>query len=238
MLAPQSGAQGYAIAAVVGDSVISTYDLSERMRLVIATAGLSNTPETRAKLLPQILKQLIDEQLQLQEATRRGKTVSDDDMKTAIATIEANNNKPAGSLMDYLTAQGISIPSFQQQVRAQVAMRNLVTSFIRPQVRISDTELARAAANKAQQSNTREVNITPLLLTVDKPEQEAETKALADKILAEVKGGASFASVAQQLGRGAAYWANRYLGEPRTAGAGTHRRGERRQIRRYRRPHP
>ena len=200
VLTPESGAQGYAIAAVVGDSVISTYDLSERMRLVIGTAGLSNTPETRSKLLPQILKQLIDEQLQLQEATRRGKSVSDDEMKTAIATIEANNNKPAGSLLEYLAAQGISIPSFQQQVRAQVAMSKLVNSIVRPQVRISDTELKRAIANKVQQSSRREVSITPLLLTVDKPEQEAETKALAEKILTEVKGGASFASVAQQLG--------------------------------------
>ena len=51
------------IRAIVNDDVISYYDLVQRMRLVLLTGNLENSAETRRRLAPQILRNLIDEKL-------------------------------------------------------------------------------------------------------------------------------------------------------------------------------
>ncbi len=62
---PAESAQG--IAAIVNDEVISRYDLDQRMRLVISSAGVDPTPEQRKQLEQQVLRSLIDEKLKWQE---------------------------------------------------------------------------------------------------------------------------------------------------------------------------
>ena len=59
------------IAAVVNDKVISAYDLGMRLKLVVVFSDLPNTAETRQRLIPQVLRMLIDEELKRQEAKRR-----------------------------------------------------------------------------------------------------------------------------------------------------------------------
>ncbi len=65
------------IAAVVNDKVISAYDLGMRLKLVVVFSGLPNTAETRQRLVPQVLRTLIDEELKRQEAKRRDVSVSE-----------------------------------------------------------------------------------------------------------------------------------------------------------------
>ena len=58
-------------AAVVNDIIISTYDLDQRVKLVMVTSGSQQQgAEVEKRLRPQVLRQLIDELLQLQEAQK------------------------------------------------------------------------------------------------------------------------------------------------------------------------
>src|SRR2546430_11598387 len=68
------------IAAVVNDDVVSYLELQGRVRLTFVTAGLPPTQETAQRLQPQILRNLIDERLQLPEAHRLGITVPDQEV--------------------------------------------------------------------------------------------------------------------------------------------------------------
>ena len=73
-----AAAQSLRIAAVVNDDVISERDLVERLRLVAVTSGLAPTVENQRRLAPQVLRGLIQETLQLQEARRLSITVHDE----------------------------------------------------------------------------------------------------------------------------------------------------------------
>lgn len=74
---PASAQQLLRIVAVVNDQVISAHDMEQRLDLVIRSADMPDTQETREQLAPQILRTLIDEQLQMQEAKRRGIQVTE-----------------------------------------------------------------------------------------------------------------------------------------------------------------
>ena len=57
-------------AAVVNDEIVSMLDVGQRMKLAILSTGLKDTPELRQRLLSQVVRGLIDERLQAQEAER------------------------------------------------------------------------------------------------------------------------------------------------------------------------
>src|SRR5687767_2467617 len=58
------------IAAVVNDDIVSTRELADRVRLVLASTNLPDDPETARRLEQQVLRAIIDEKLQRQEAER------------------------------------------------------------------------------------------------------------------------------------------------------------------------
>src|SRR5262245_32279568 len=74
------------IAAVVNDDVISISDLDGRLRLALVSSGLPANEESRKRLTPDVLRLLIDETLQMQEAKRLKLSVSEDDVDRAIAS--------------------------------------------------------------------------------------------------------------------------------------------------------
>src|ERR671916_1850674 len=94
--APEQPAAGQApeirIAAVVNDEVVSVFDLVSRMQIVMLSSNIPDTPELRERMGRQVLRSLIDERLQLQEAKRQNVTVSDADVEKALLQIAQQNN--------------------------------------------------------------------------------------------------------------------------------------------------
>ena len=72
------------IAAVVNDDVVSIYDLAARIDIVVASSNLTDAPELRRQIAPQVLRRLVDEHLQIQEANRLDIAVGDKEIQFAI----------------------------------------------------------------------------------------------------------------------------------------------------------
>ena len=109
------------IAAVVNEDVISTSDLAERIRLTQVASGLPDNPEVRRRLEPQVLRTLVNERLQLQEAARLNLQVTPDEIEAALAEIARRNETDRATLERGLEAQGVDFASLRDQIRAQLA---------------------------------------------------------------------------------------------------------------------
>ena len=70
--------------AVVNDEVISMLDLFMRTRLAALSSGIELTQQSQSRLQQQVLRRLIDERLQLQEAERLSIAVSDEEVAEAL----------------------------------------------------------------------------------------------------------------------------------------------------------
>src|SRR5678816_896915 len=97
------------IAAVVNDEVISVYDLVNRTRLALLSTGLPDNSDTRRRLQPQVLRGLIDERIQSQEAAKQNISATEDDMNAAVAKIEQNNRMPPGGRKQVIQQSGIEL---------------------------------------------------------------------------------------------------------------------------------
>jgi len=51
------------IAAQVGDEAVSSVDVENRIRFVVTTAHMSDTPDVISRIRPQIVRSLVDEKL-------------------------------------------------------------------------------------------------------------------------------------------------------------------------------
>ena len=69
-----ASAQGLRVVARVNDDAITDFDLSQRVLFAIRTTGLQDSPELRQRMASQILRQMIDEKLQIQDAKRLGRS--------------------------------------------------------------------------------------------------------------------------------------------------------------------
>jgi peptidyl-prolyl cis-trans isomerase SurA len=129
------------IAAVVNDDVVSVYDINNRLNLVLATSGMPNSPEVQERLRPQVMRTLIDERLELQEAKRINALATDADVQAAIGRIESANHMPPGSLVPALTREGISVDSLNQQIKAGLSWQKVVERQLRPSLGVGDDEI-------------------------------------------------------------------------------------------------
>jgi len=145
---------GEGVAAVVNDEIISTYDLRQRMGLIIATSGVRVNEQNLPQIQAQALRSLVDERLQMQELNRYEVRIPDSDVEQEIAGIAQSNESSAEALYAMLDANGISRTTLRNQVRAQLGWRILVSEKFRSRARIGedqiDATLARISAAAAK----------------------------------------------------------------------------------------
>lgn len=192
------------IAVTVNDNVITHHDLNERLNLVLASSGLPNTPQTRAKLRPQILDALIEEQIQFQEAERLGITLPPEQLEAGFIEIAKNNKLTAPEFRAQLQKTGASLDSLMEQIEARLLWTEVFAKSLRARVNVSDTDINSALNRMKSSIGSTEYLLFEIFLPVTNPRNEAKTKQLAGEVLTDItQRKAPFAAVAKQISKSA-----------------------------------
>ncbi|MFM2045009.1 MAG: hypothetical protein RLY86_3585 [Pseudomonadota bacterium] len=191
------------IAAIVNDQVVSYSDLMARLRLAFLSSGLPDTPEVRQRLVPQVLRVLIDERLQLQEAERLELTIADEMVEREIQAIARRNEMNVNTFAEALAQQGLSIETLRSQTRANMAWAQIVQRRLRPQATVAEEEVAARVEQIKANAGNPEYLVSEIFLAVDTPEAEAEVRRLAERVVEQISQGANFNAVAQQFSQSA-----------------------------------
>src|SRR5258708_35995241 len=83
-----ASAQGLRVVARVNDDAITDFDLNQRIQFAIKTGGLQDSPDLRQRMSAQVLRQMVDERLQIQNAKRLGVGASDAEVQQRLGEIE------------------------------------------------------------------------------------------------------------------------------------------------------
>jgi peptidyl-prolyl cis-trans isomerase SurA len=200
---PSGPAPEMRIAAVVNDEVISVFDLVSRLRMVLVSSNTPDSPDARQKMETQVLRSLVDEKLQLQEAKKQNVVATDDEINNALGQIEKQNNMQPGQLNDFLKSHGIDRSSLISQVTASIVWAKLVRRKASETVEISDDEVDAAMKRLKEHASEPQSRVAEIFLAVDNPTQDAEVRALALKLTDQMKQGARFSAIAQQYSQSA-----------------------------------
>lgn len=199
-IANNAPAQGVLrIAAVVNEDVISAYDLAQRVRMVMVTSSLPNTPESRRRLTPQVLRNMIDEHLQSQEAKRLNVRVTEKEVDDMLARLNTQNDLQPGELETMLGRANVDVNALRSKLRAERAWNKVVRQRLQRQVFIGDEEVEEELARLRAVRNLPRHRIAEIFLSVDTPDSEASVRELAQRLLQQIKDGARFNALAREF---------------------------------------
>ena len=199
LLAPSAIAQEQRIAAIVNDDVVSVQDLNERLGLVLLTGRIPDREEARAQLSQQVLRGLIEESLQLQEARKLSITVEPAEIDRALDDIAGRNDLSVEQLQQVLAQNGIDPETLLDQIRSQISWLKVVNQRIRPQVDVTVDQLEIAVEEARRNQGQPEYLLSEIVLPVDNPSQEQQVASDAARLVQTLSEGASFEALARQV---------------------------------------
>ncbi|WP_372402817.1 peptidylprolyl isomerase [Tistrella bauzanensis] len=190
------------VAAVVNDDIVSVFDLTARLDMLVKTSQLPDDQQTRQRLASQVLRQLIDERIQMQAARRLGLDVSADEMSRAEAEIESRNSFQPGTLQQSLRAQGIVPSTVTERLRAEIAWEKVVAREVRPRIVIGEDEINAVLDRIRANAGQTEFRVLEIVLSVPSPDREAEVRQNAERLLDQLRAGTPFTVLAREFSDG------------------------------------
>ena len=202
-LSPGAAQNTLRAAAVVNDEIISMFDLAMRTRLAILASGLSDSPEVRSRLQRQVLRSLIDERLQLQEAERLEITVDKNQTESAISMLAQQNNMSREEFLALLRNNDILPKALLDQIRGELTWRNVVQRRLRPTVDVGDEEIDEVIARMRSSQGRMQLRVSEILLGVDSVLQDDDVRRAAERLVEQLRRGANFEALARQFSQSA-----------------------------------
>ncbi|MDQ0465501.1 parvulin-like peptidyl-prolyl isomerase [Caulobacter ginsengisoli] len=176
------------VAAKVNGEAISTYDLVQRMRLLVLLSGLKPDEQTVGWLQRFALTGLINDRLKTQEFARfRPLSELDGDIDDQIRAM--GRGDPA-RVLGPLGQDGVQADSLRAYLRGQIAWANLARGRLGGRVQIGEAQAAQAAATLNDPA-TAKVRLTGLFLSDLSTGDRASGLAMAAQLAAQIRAGAS-----------------------------------------------
>ena len=187
------------IAAVVNDEIISIHDLESRLKFALVMSGFPDNLENRRRALPQVLRKMVDERLQMQEAARVKVSVSADEVNRSIQGAEQQNHMPPGGLIAMLNKSGVDTDVARDQIRADLSWLKVTARVLQPSIKVGEEEVNERLDGLRQMLGHPEFMLAEIFLGVDSPSQEEESRRLGERLLDQIKAGAPFQALARQF---------------------------------------
>lgn len=185
--------------AIVNGEVVTDTDVEQRLNLVLAAnQGGRISDEERGRLRLQVLRNLIDEKLQIQEAAENDVKIDDAEVDQAFARVAQNFRQSPEQFVDYLKARGSSATSMKQQIKGELAWSRLLRRRVEPFVNVGDDEVQAVIKRLNATKGQEQYRVGEIFLSAT-PENEAQVMSDAQRIVAQVRQGASFVAYARQF---------------------------------------
>ncbi len=198
---PGSDRSVYKATAIVNGHVITGTDVDHRLALTIFSIrqnGGDVSAEEMQRLREQVLRNLVDETLQIQAAESKEIKINKSVVDRAYADFAETFKRTPPDFSEYLRSLGSSEASVKRQILGEYAWMRLQRNQIQPFVSISEEEvksvIERLNASKGQQK----YKIGEIFISAT-PERAAETQANLQRIVQQIRQGAPFVAYARQF---------------------------------------
>ena len=183
--------------AIVNGEIITQTDIDQRLALLAIANGGRIPAEELDRLRQQVLRNLIDETLQIQAAKQAEITIKPADIDRTLARVAANTKQSVEQLTAILDANGSSIKTMRRQIEGEIAWTRLQRAKIENSVSVGEDEVKAVLDRMNAAKGTQEFRVGEIFLSATAGN---ETQALsnANKILEQLRNGASFAGYARQ----------------------------------------
>lgn len=183
--------------ALVNGEVITETDVDQRLALVVLANGGKVSDEERDRLRLQVLRNLIDETLQIQEAAAKDIKIAPAELNENYARVAGNFKYSPDGFSKYLASQGSSDRSIKRQIEGEVAWNRLLRREVQPFVNVSEEEVRAVVDRLKAAKGSDEFRIGEIYLSAT-PENSQQVEHNGEQILEQIRNGGSFQAYARQ----------------------------------------
>ena len=183
--------------AIVNGDIITQTDIDQRLALMVISSGGRLPAEEVERLRQQVLRNLIDETLQIQAAKAEKIEVKPADIDRTLGRVAQNNKQTVEQLSALLAANGSSITTMRRQIEAEIAWTRLQRAKIESSVSVGEDEVKAVLDRMNASKGTEEFRVGEIFLSANAG-NETQAMANANKILEQLRAGAPFAGYARQ----------------------------------------
>ena len=187
--------------AIVNGDVITQTDVQQRLALLAIANGGQIPSEEMDALSQQVLRNLIDETLQIQAAKTEKIEIKQSDIDKTVARVAGNVKKTPEQLAAYLLENGSNIKSLRRQIEGEIAWQRLQHAKI--EVTVGDDEVKAVLDKLNASKGTEEYHVGEIFMSASAA-NDAEVQDTMNKILVQLKNGGSFAGYARQYSESSA----------------------------------
>ncbi len=188
--------------AIVNGMIITGTDVDQRLALILAAndASASDVPEEELRRLrTQVLRNLIDETLQIQEAAAQEMEVEQQEVEESyrrLANERFNGSTEAADA--YLRSIGSSPSSLKRQIEGEMAWDRLLRRNVTPFINVASEEVNEVYDRVVASKGTTEYRIGEIYLSATAENRTAVLEN-ARRIVEQLRQGASFVAYARQF---------------------------------------
>lgn len=183
--------------ARVNGNIITGTDVDHRVALLVASNDAVIPPEQMQSLRLQVLRSLIDETLQVQEAVAQEMEVTAEEVNDAYASYALEQFNRTPEQMDtFLTSIGASPRTMKRQIQGQLAWERLLRRNVTPFINVSAEEVNELLAQMQASRGQDEYRIGEIYLSANANTRD-QVRANAQQIVNLLRQGGSFVAAAQ-----------------------------------------
>lgn len=185
--------------AIVNGEVITGSDIDQRLALIVASSpDFQIPPEEIERFRAQILRNLIDETLQMQAAQQQEIAIEQSEVDETYARVAQSVRRTPAEFSAYLRSVGSSERSLKRQIKGELSWQRLQRRWIEPFVTVSDEEVQAEIQRQEAARGTAEYRVAEIYLSAT-PETAAEVRANGSRIVQQIRAGANFQAYARQF---------------------------------------
>jgi peptidyl-prolyl cis-trans isomerase SurA len=192
------------IVAVVNSEPITNNEVRRRMvryEQQLAQQGAPLPP--RPQLAREVLERLISEKAQLQVARENGVRVDDAVVDQAEEAVARQNSVDVAELRRRVTADGLSVTEFRDELRSQVMLQRLRDRELDSRAKVSEADIDQFLRDQqtAADPALTEINLAHILVAVPEDAGEAQVaqaQAKAQQLLQRARAGEDFTKLARE----------------------------------------
>lgn len=182
--------------AIVNGYVITRTDVEHRVSLFMALNQLKLTPEEQNQLRLQVLRLLVDETIQIQEAKAKDVSIPAEQIERSFTGIARRYQRSPDEMRVWLREIGSSERSFKRQIEGELAWQGLIRRTIGPFVNVGDEEVNAIIARLEAAKGTEEFQLREIYISAT-PERAGEVFQAMQQMIQQMQQGRPFEYFAQ-----------------------------------------
>ncbi|TPG42937.1 peptidylprolyl isomerase [Sphingomonas koreensis] len=174
--------------AIINGTVITGTDVDQRVALIESANNINMQGEDLNRLKLQVLRGLIDETLEIQEAKSNDVTVTPEEILQGFTRVAQNFKMSPDQLRAYLVKIGSSERSLDGQIEAELAWSHYLRKEVEPFVNVGDEEVAAILDRLKASQGTEEYHLKEIYMSAS-PDRAQQVHDNMQNLMKQIQSG-------------------------------------------------